>query len=218
MDHDLPVFEEAPLRAVDFAPRVIRPPGQRGPVIAIIWVVGLAVLVGVVGFAGEPTSPSSEPIAQQPPPQPHANDRPLPSTRMGALLVRDVVNLESPALARVGITTPSVSVEGSVLVRAARVEIFLEARGNRVIDHATVDTTDPDGGIRPQRSPAFSATFDLPFPRPHGTMWIAVTAYDERGMPLGGTRRPFRVGPLLEPRLGSDDGTATLSATDPVMI
>lgn len=204
-DDDLPIFEEAPLRSVDFAPRAIRSRGSRGPLVARAWIVGLVVLVGVGALAGGPASDEGDiagidgealdgaesPEAASPPAR-------------AALVVTDVVDLGSPAPARVEVTTPQVHVAGSVLVHAARVEISLEARGNRVIDRASVDVSDPDGGVRPLLTPTFTASFDLPYPRPNGTMWVVVTVYDERGMPLGGTRRPFAVGPLLEPEPVSD--------------
>ena len=193
---DLPVFDEAPNRAVDFAPREIRPPGRRGPVVAGTWGLGLVAIVGVGLLAGTPVStpaprsaldaPSSEPETHGPP-------------QRLAVAAGGIVDLESPAPARVEITTPTVDVLGSMLVRAARVEIALEARGNRILDHASIDVSNRDGGIRPERGPSFQASFDLPFPRPNGTMWVVVTAYDDGGMPLGSTRRPFEVGPLLEP-------------------
>lgn len=205
---DLPIFEEAPLRAVEFAPRAIRPPSRRGPLIASAWAIGLVALVGVGalagGVTGEPGSArgplpvvAAEPDVAEPDTGPSSPEPHWPPRRVTAV-VTDVVDLASPTPARVEITTRRVAVEGSVLVRATRVEIALEARGNRVIDRATVDVSDPNGGVRPVMRPRFSASFDLPYPRPNGTMWVVVTAYDERGMPLGGTRRPFAVGPLLD--------------------
>jgi hypothetical protein len=123
---------------------------------------------------------------------------------MGALLLGASIELEYPP-ARVEVTTPRLYVAGSMLVHAARVEVALEARGNRVLDHLSVDVSDPDGGVRPVRAPRFSASFDLPNPRPNGTMWVVVTTYDERNMPLGSTRRPFVVGPIAQPRLALAD-------------
>ena len=86
-----------------------------------------------------------------------------------------------------------------MLIDAERVLIALEARANRVLEHAWVDVFDPDGGIRPAKTARFGATFALPNPRPNGTMWVVVTAFDEAGIPLGAIRQPFAVGPLLSP-------------------
>jgi len=195
---DLPVFDEAPLRAVDFAPREVRPPGRRGPFVAGAWAVAIAGLVAVGLLTGEPPRDDRASAAEASHVVPARPLSSLPSTRMGALLlVPGPIALEAPAPARVEVTTDQLQIAGSMLVRAARVEIVLEARGNRVLDHVSVAVADPDGGIRPERVPTFAATFDLPFPRPNGTMWVVVTAYDEGGMPLGATRRPFEVGPLV---------------------
>jgi len=206
---DLPVFEEAPPRAVEFAPRALRPASRRAPLVLGAWALVLVSLVAVGMLAGEPPAAPPPPVvdpvsldsAAELPARPAQS---LPSTRMGALLLQDAIELRSPAPARVEITTPSVAVEGVVLIHAARVVIYLEARANRVLEHVSVDVSDPDGGVRPERAPTFDASFELPYPRPNGTMWVVVTAYDERGMPLGGTRRPFAVGPLLQP---SPEGT-----------
>jgi hypothetical protein len=203
---DLPIFDEAPLREVEFAPRALRPPGRRGPVVAGAWALAVASLVTIGLLTRDLPDDRSPLIAEATGPGPARPLSSLPSTRMGALLlVPDTVALDAPAPARVEVTTPKVDVLGSMLVRAARVEIALEARGNRILDRVSIDVSNRDGGIRPERGPSFQASFDLPFPRPNGTMWVVVTAYDDRGMPLGATRRPFTVGPLLDPEVSLAD-------------
>jgi hypothetical protein len=196
---DLPMFDEAPPRAVDFAPREVRPSGRRGPFVAATWALAVASLVAVGLLTGEPPGDDRAAVAAA---SPVVSARPLsslPSTRMGALLLGRVIELESPAPVRVEITTRRLEVAGRLLVRAARVEIALAVRGRRVLDHVSIDVADPHGGVRPVRNPTFSASFELPVPRPSGTMWVVVAAYDEQGMPLGAIRRPFTVGPLLGP-------------------
>lgn len=201
---ELPILDEAPLRAVEFEPRALRPQGRPGRIAAGAWAVTVACLVGVGALATEPDQ--EVPLtAEATPPATTRPDSNLPSTRMGALLRLEVIDILSPAPARVEVTTRRLDVAGAVLVRAARVRIALEARGSRVLDHVSVDTSDLHGGIRPEYGPTFSATFDLPLPRPSGTMWVVVTAYDEGGMPLGAIRRPFTVGPLLEPEISLAD-------------
>ena len=54
-----------------------------------------------------------------------------------------------------------VDVGGTVLVRAARVRITLRDADSRTVDGAFIDVSDPDGGIRPVRTPTFMASFDL---------------------------------------------------------
>ncbi len=82
---------------------------------------------------------------------------------------------------------------GTVRIRAARLTITLERAGN-VLGLASVDVSDPNGGIRRDGRPTFDATFDLPESDVGETLWIAVTAYDDGGMPLGETRRPYWAG------------------------
>jgi hypothetical protein len=189
----LAALDEAPLEAVDFAPRALRPPSHRAPLAALGWVSALLALVGVGLFAGRPVpAPAAiEALAAASPP---AFGWPTE-----ARTFRTVVNLDSPAPAQVEITSRRLAVKGTMLIDAERVLIALEARGNRVLEHAWVDVFDPDGGIRPAQTPRFGATFDLPNPRPNATMWVVVTAFDEGGMPLGAIRQPFSVGPLLSP-------------------
>jgi hypothetical protein len=202
---DLPILDEAPLRAVDFAPREVRPPGRRGPFVAGAWAFAIAGLVAVGLLTGEPPHDDRAAVAEASNAASARSLSSLPSTRMGALLLGRVIELESPAPVRVGITTRRLEVAGSLLVRAARVEIALAVRGRRVLDHVSIDVADPHGGIRPVRNPTFNASFELPVPRPSGTMWVVVAAYDEQGMPLGAIRRPFTVGPLLEPVIALAD-------------
>jgi len=206
-EDDLSIFDEAPTRTFELRPQAIRPGNRRGPLIAGAWAGTLAVLAGIgilTGGAGPtqgvPGTDSTGPpvgfdvLGGYPPAGYPGERRPSPRS-----LVTDTVSLDAPASARVEVTTPMVEVRGSVLVRADRIRVALEARGNRVLEQVSIDVSDPHGGIRPERAPTFSASFDLPFPRPNGTMWIVVTVYNEAGIPLGGTRRPFAVGPLLAP-------------------
>ena len=207
---DVPVFDETPLVAVEFAPRALRPPGRRGPFVAGAWAIAVASLVGVGLLTSEPDDAArpagrmGDAVQPSTSTSPRALGRPLPSTRMGALLLGQVIDLESPAAGR-EVRTPRVAVGGSMLVRADHVGISLEALGH-VLDHVWIDVFDPDGGIRPDRTPTFATSFDLPFPRPNGTLWVVVTAYDDRGMPLGSTRRPFEVGALGQTGFIADDG------------
>jgi len=193
------IFDEAPLEAVAFAPRAIRPPNRRVPLLAGAWAAGLAAIIGLGVLTGGPAAEAAPDTAID---AVRADDSagmarsgwpPDPRDLQG------VVRLEAPAPALVEITTRRVDVSGTMLVRAERVGIALEARGNRVLDHVWVDVSDRDGGIRPKGTPTFDVLFDLPFPRPNGTMWVVVTAYDVGGLPLGAVRRVFAVGPLLSP-------------------
>lgn len=240
-DDDLAIFDEVPTRTFELRPQAIRPGNRRGSLIAGAWAGALAVFAGVGLLSGGsgpiPSVPRADAAPQgdaalQASPVPRADPAAShlafdalagypPAGYPGARrpepwsLVNDIVALDAPAPARVEVTTPAVEVRGSVLVRAKRINVALEARGNRLLEQVSIDVADPHGGIRPERAPTFNASFDLPYPRPNGTMWIVVTVYDEAGIPLGGTRRPFAVGPLLAP--GTAEGVAEdTSAADAV--
>jgi len=176
----------------------------RAPLGILVWSAALIGLVaaGTLGRTADrpvagPASASDGPIASA-----AASQLARPLAALGTdLALVDVIDLQTPAIGPVTLTEPDLTIFGKVLVHAARIEVSLEARNNRVIDTVDVDVSDPDGGVRPRSQPQFEVTFPVPYPRPNGTMWVVVTAYDGRGMPLGGERRPFLVGPIIAARL-----------------
>lgn len=105
----------------------------------------------------------------------------------------DPIDLITPAIGPITLTTPRLIVSGRVLVTADHVEIALESPNNRVVARASVDTTDPDGGLRRDRPAEFRVQLDVPRPRPTGTMWVVVTVYSAGGVVLGAERRPFSI-------------------------
>jgi hypothetical protein len=117
---------------------------------------------------------------------------PLRVTGFGSVPVR----LASPSPDR-AITTAFVAVKGTVHGRPHAVRIVLETSDHRLLRSTLVDTRNVHGGIRPDRAPTVDVRLALPAPRPVGDrLWVLVTAYDERGTPLGSMRRPVDVGPL----------------------
>ena len=211
------IFEESPIRSVDFAPRVVRS-GHRGSFSAAALVVALAGLIGLglfAGRAGFETGPeavtvpeaaaasgpsASEPssgwgFAVHPSPSPASGSRvPTWPPSRGFVYVGGVVDLRSPVPSTVDQHLTSIDVEGTVLVRAARIDITLQSGSARIIDRTSIDVRDLDGGVRPVRAPTFMTSFDLPAPRTGETLWVVVTAYDESGAPIGATRRPIFTG------------------------
>jgi len=160
----------------------------------IAWGLALAVLIGI-GVLGRSTgtgdpSPSlaSDAVAG-------ATTGLGPGGPLEPAAIR-AIDLEVPVSGPAVVTTPQLVVRGAPLMHADHVVIALESRNNLVVDQAVVDVTDPDGGIRPEVALTFAALLDLPYPRPSGTMWVVVTAYDASGMPLGEERRLFIVGPI----------------------
>jgi hypothetical protein len=173
---------------------------SRAPLAALLWTAALVGIVAVGAFgrgSARPVVVVVEAASTFPPPTGrHPNNQP---PLLGTdLALADPIDLETPAVGPVTLTEQRLTVLGKVLVHAASIEISLEARGNRVIDSIDLDVSDPDGGIRRAQQARFEVQFEVPYPRPNGTMWVVVTAYDAFGMPLGGERRPFLVGPLEE--------------------
>jgi hypothetical protein len=116
-----------------------------------------------------------------------------------AFVAPELIVLASPAEAGMTITTRELVVEGYVQAGAETVRITVEARGNRVIDDATIAPV-LAFAERPSRDRhlQFQVQFGLPNPRPNGRMIVQVAAYDRDGRVLDVIRRPIRVGRLLE--------------------
>ena len=186
-----------PPAGATFEVRRIARPRSRGPLAAFAWGGALTALVGLAILGRAPdASPRGVAEASGPFASVTPSDAAVAQAAPADAAV-DPIDLRSPAVGPITLTTPQLRVQGSLQVRADHVEISLEARNNRVIDHVTLDTTDPNGGLRRDHQAQFQVTFDVPNPRPNGTMWVVVTAYDSHGMPLGGDRRPFNVGPIV---------------------
>jgi hypothetical protein len=160
--------------------------------LALVAVVGIAVLGRLVGTV-EP-GPRTPALVFDPPVLP----RPVEPATTSAPLPELIV-LASPAEAGVTVTTRSLLVRGYVESAAETVQVTLEARGNRIIDQATVQP-DLAFGERPEanRHPWFEVEFGLPNPRPNGRMIVQVMAFDREGKLLDVVRRPFRVGSVLD--------------------
>ena len=161
------------------------------PPLGILFWAGVLVVIVAGGILGRVTAPSDDPngVARLSPPA--ASPAEAPSAALSG-----PIDLQAPAIGPITLTTPTLFVYGRTLVHVTRLEIALEARNNRVLDSVSLDVSNLTDGVREDRQPLFHAEFDVPDPRPSGTMWVVVTAYDELGLPLGGERRPFIVGPL----------------------
>jgi hypothetical protein len=179
-------------------------PRSRAPLAVVLWSAALVGIVAVGALGRSPDASASAVAAGSE--APVTGSGIVPSGRPATVLGTDLalvyaIDLRVPAVGPVTLTTPDLNVFGEVMVHAALVEVSLEARNNRVIDTVDIDVTDPNGGLRRDNRPQFEVDFPVPYPRPNGTMWVVVTAYDAAGIPLGGERRPFLVGPIIQPRL-----------------
>jgi len=116
----------------------------------------------------------------------------------------DVIVLSSPAIANAEITSRELTIRGYLATGTGTIRVTLEARGNRIIDEATIE---PElvFGERPTvgRHAQFETRFGLPNPRPNGRMVVQVALLDADGAIVDVIRRPIRVGPLLDEGAGA---------------
>lgn len=174
----------------------------RGRAVMAAWLLGLVAVVGLaaVGRLAGPGDPDSRTaaIAFEPPAR-GVTIAPAPVATAPTVATPELIVLASPSEAGVTITSRELLVRGHLRVAAETVRITLEARGNRVIDDATVTPALVVAGRpRVDRHAAFEVRFGLPNPRPNGRMIVQVAAYDRDGRIIDVVRRPFRVGPLLD--------------------
>lgn len=178
--------------------RVFGDPARR-PVVA--WLLVLACVAGVAGV-GRVVSPAGDagarsavavgilagplPVLDAPAASPVA---PMP----------DLIVLSSPATPNALITTRELTIRGFLPTGTGTIRVTLEARGNRIIDEATIEAA-PALGEWPGagRHRQFETRFGLPNPRPNGRMIVQVALLDEDGRIVDVIRRPIRVGALLE--------------------
>lgn len=205
------IYEESPVDSVDFTPRIVRT-GRRGGLTAAVLavtlagIVGLGVLAGGNGLDSGPNgAAASSPAATEPGPVWGIAVVPVPSRAPGSrvptwppsrgfVYLGGVIDLRSPVPSTVDVNLTSINVEGTVLVRAARIDIALRSGSTRILDRTSIDVSDPDGGIRPVRTPTFMTSFDIPAPPTGETLWVVVTAYNDSGVQIGATRRPLFTG------------------------
>ena len=196
-------FDEEPARFLEVPRQALRPRGAPGRWAAAAWLSAIALVIGV---AAQPRAGGTTLDEAARPPAPKVAVGVSVTVAPSAPVAADeaafgegsarpvlIVDLVSPGPGTVRVTSNELTVAGSVLVRAARVEIVLAANGNRLFGEASADVSDRDGGIRPAYPPGFEVRFDLATPRPMGTMLVVVTAYDAAGSPIGGIRRAISI-------------------------
>jgi hypothetical protein len=159
----------------------------------------LAVMVasGLVSRAGQGGPAIERSVAAAAPSQPPdvggqlLDPPPSPDAPPGS-----PVSLRLPRTGADPLTGSTVAVEGALRVRAASVEIVLEGRGKQALASRVVDTTDPNGGIRPVQAPVIDVELPIPTPRPVGRLWVVITAYDRFGTRIGTMYRVVQVGEI----------------------
>jgi len=111
----------------------------------------------------------------------------------------EIIVLSSPAAANATITTRELTIRGYLATGGGTIQVTLEARGNRIIDSATIEPS-LVFGERPTvgRHAQFETRFGLPNPRPNGRMIVQIALVDPSGRIVDVIRRPIQVGALLE--------------------
>ena len=201
---DLTVFDEAPARYLHVPTRAIGSGGRRGRYAIVAWLATIVLVAGLaVGHVEQPPAVSladqARPaVVDEPSRALGPTERPARIAPAAVTATRpvQVIDLASPGPGMIRITSDRLTIAGKLLVKADTVDIVLSANGNRLFGEATVDVSDPDGGIRPAYMPAFEVQFNLATPRPMGTLIVVVTAYDAAGARIGGLNRAVSIEPL----------------------
>ena len=94
-----------------------------------------------------------------------------------------------------------VTVNGTLRVHADLVTVTLETAAGTTADWMLLGVRNPDGEIRLDESPPFSARFNLAQTAAASPLWVRVDAYNDTGARVASTRQPIivrwaRVGPL----------------------
>jgi hypothetical protein len=100
------------------------------------------------------------------------------------------------------VTTGSrITVTGTLGVHADLVTVTLETAAGATADWMLLGVRNPDGAIRLDESPLFSAVFNLAKAVAGSPLWVQVDAYNDAGARVASARQPVlvrwaRVGPL----------------------
>jgi hypothetical protein len=194
-------------------PVPVRPDGARrrraewgALAIAGALVTGL-VIAGITG----PTDPGPPTTAERPPVIDDPSSSPVPPYRT-AISVEEERSLvvTAPSRSGVEVTTVRLSVEGYVVGPLTPVRISLQGRGNRIIETQVVDPARDPAITRPQRVARFSATFDVPNPRPNGEMLVEFALLAPDGQAFDVIWRYVRIGAVAP-----DAGPVGVTSTTP---
>jgi hypothetical protein len=160
-----------------------------------VLVVGATLVVGVLaaGIVGPRVAPPNDLSAREdePGPAPVAQWRTTISLEESRSLV-----VTSPQRSGSEVTTPRLTVTGYVVGPLTPVRISLQGRGNRIIETQVVDPARDPTITRPQRVARFSATFDVPNPRPNGEMLVEFALLGPDGAAFDVIWRYVRIGAI----------------------
>ncbi len=167
--------------------------------------MGGSLVVAIVSlglFAGSPDASATEPTDGDPA-SPVPSAAPQFQSRLGTEPDQALI-LTSPARSGEEITTRQLTVSGYVVGEPIAIRISLQGRREREIDTVTVNPVRSTELTGPQRSGRFLATFDLPNPRPNGTMIVEVVLLTPEGRVVDLTRRRIVVGAIVAEEVDVD--------------
>jgi hypothetical protein len=158
----------------------------------IAGVLALLVIVGATGRDGslDPSAASIAKIAEAAAPSPDsigAQPPAAPST--------------DPFSVAIVTSGTRLTVNGTLRVHADLVTVTLETAAGTTADWMLLGVRNPDGEIRLDESPPFSALFNLAKAVAGSPLWVRVDAYNDAGARVASVRQPVlvrwaRVGPL----------------------
>jgi hypothetical protein len=147
---------------------------------------------GIAGVAGHTEAAIAAPLPTTP-----VTVRPPAVGRVEGGTGGAPVTLRIPAVPDALITGATVTIDGELAVHASSLRIALEVNRLHRLEVVTVDTTDPDGALRPDRTPTFHVELSLPAPRPNGRVWVVITALDRSGHAICTMRESVMIGASL---------------------
>jgi len=184
------------IEGASFAPVRVAAGRGRPAVVGALIAGSLAILValGTIGQAGS-TDPAVASKASGPA---AAVASPLP---VPVPLASAVPATADPFGVAIASTGSRITVTGTLGVHADLVTVTLETAAGATADWMLLGVRNPDGAIRLDESPPFSAGFNLAKAVAGSPLWVQVDAYNEAGARVASARQPVlvrwaRVGPL----------------------
>jgi hypothetical protein len=161
----------SPSEEAEFALVEVGRGGRRSVLSLVVWTAGLALVVAVAVLGGRDERDGDRDETAQ-----EAATTPVASRSHGAVAgaftLRGTISLTSPRGHDSVETGIRLRVSGFVLDRVDRVEVTLEARGGRIMRTETIIPAPRSGPPIADARLWFGTSFDLPAPRPNGSVWV----------------------------------------------
>ena len=180
----------------EFAPTRIGGRRRRGwgPLLIAGWVAVLGAVVGAgaIGRAidGSPRARPSLVAAGMPSPRPTIAAEAAPELRPTAGPARS--SEPDPLAYEVSSDPTGLAITGTILARpAVWVFVSIQTLGGDVITWRSLSVEDPNGGIRPDRTPSFELHVPLAATLAGGPLVVEVNAYNNIGRKIGSVRQTY---------------------------